>query len=187
MKLQLVFIFLLLFNPLNAQKLLSGFITNELNLPLAGAEIFVKNAAELRTIADQNGYYEMFLNPGEYYLVFSADGYQDRESYLGMRDADTKKDIQLFPMKLSEVQDVKVSAKKYNVGRDKIMKVVAHREQLNQWSYPHEVDVYIKATEQRDKTQKAKEPNERTDKDPTEEGPKIPTRRGRIASGLCAT
>jgi len=173
-KLQLVFIFLLLFNPLNAQKLLSGFITNELNLPLAGAEIFVKNAAELRTIADQNGYYEMFLNPGEYYLVFSADGYQDRESYLGMRDADTKKDIQLFPMKLSEVQDVKVSAKKYNVGRDKIMKVVAHREQLNQWSYPHEVDVYIKATEQRDKTQKAKEPNERTDKDPTEEGPKIP-------------
>jgi len=173
-KLQLVFIFLLLFNPLNAQKLLSGFITNELNLPLAGAEIFVKNAAELRTIADQNGYYEMFLNPGEYYLVFSADGYQDRESYLGMRDADTKKDIQLFPMKLSEVQDVKVSAKKYNVGRDKIMKVVAHREPLNQWSYPHEVDVYIKATEQRDKTQKAKEPNERTDKDPTEEGPKIP-------------
>jgi len=173
-KLQLVFIFLLLFNPLNAQKLLSGIITNELNLPLAGAEIFVKNAAELRTIADQNGYYEMFLNPGEYYLVFSADGYQDRESYLGMRDADTKKDIQLFPMKLSEVQDVKVTAKKYNVGRDKIMKVVAHREQLNQWSYPHEVNVYIKATEQRDKTQKAKEPNERTDKDPTEEGPKIP-------------
>jgi len=52
--------------------------------------------------------------------------YQDREAFLGMRDADTKRDIQLFPMKLSEAQEVKVTAKKSNVGRDKIMKVVAH-------------------------------------------------------------
>lgn len=96
MKYLLVFLFLLILNTLHAQKLLSGFITNELNLPLGGAEIFVKNAAELRTIADQNGYFEMYLNPGEYYLVFTADGYQDRESYLGMRDAETKKTCNCF-------------------------------------------------------------------------------------------
>jgi len=165
------------------QRLLSGFITNEQNIPLAGAEIFVKNASDLRTIADQNGYYEMYLNPGEYYLVYTADGYQDRESYLGMRDADTKRDIQLFAMKLSEVADVKVSAKKYNVGRDKILKVVAHRSQLNQWAYPHEVDVYIKATEQRDQLSKenpkAQEKKEKqaartNEGDLLEESPQIP-------------
>jgi len=156
------------------QKRLSGLITNEANLPLAGAEIFVKNAAEMRTVADANGYYEMYLNPGEYYLVFTADGYQDREAYLGMRDAESKKDIQLFPMKLSEVQDVRVTAKKSNVGRDKIMKVVEHREQLNQWAYPHEVDVYIKATEQRENTAKEKNQNTRTDQDPTEQQKKEP-------------
>jgi hypothetical protein len=167
--------FIFLFSGLGfGQKLLSGFVTNEANLPLAGAEIFVKNAAEMRTVADANGYYEMYLNPGEYYLVFTADGYQDREAYLGMRDAETKKDIQLFPMKLSEVQDVRVTAKKTNVGRDKIMKVVAHREQLNQWSYPHEVDVYIKATEQRENTAKEKNQNNRTDQDPTEQQAKEP-------------
>jgi hypothetical protein len=83
------------------QRLLSGFVTNESNLPLAGAEIFVKSATDMRTVADAQGYYEMYLNIGEYYLVFTADGYQDREAFLGMRDADTKRDIQLFPMKLS--------------------------------------------------------------------------------------
>jgi len=165
---------LILANVLQGQRMLSGIITNEQQIPLAGAEIFVKNASELRTIADQNGYYQMYLNPGEYYLVFSADGYQDREAYLGMRDADTKKDIQLFAMKVTEVQDIKVSAKKYNVGRDKILKVVAHKDQINQWAYAHEVDVYIKATEQREQTQQTKNKNQKTDDDPQLDGPKVP-------------
>ena len=183
MKLPVLLFFIFIPALFFGQRLLSGFITNEQNIPLAGAEIFVKNASDLRTIADQNGYYEMYLNPGEYYLVYTADGYQDRESYLGMRDADTKRDMQLFAMKLSEVADVKVSAKKYNVGRDKILKVVAHRSQLNQWAYPHEVDVYIKATEQRDhftkENPKAQEKKEKQDArtnegDLLEESPKIP-------------
>jgi len=157
-----------------SQRLLSGYITNENNLPLAGAEIFVKNVTELRTVADAQGYYEMYLNVGEYYLVFTADGYQDREAYLGMRDNDVQRDIQLFPMKLSEVQEVRVTAKKSNVGRDKIMKVVAQREQLNPWNYPHEVDVYIKATEQRENTAKNKNEPSPTDQDPLENQGKIP-------------
>jgi hypothetical protein len=174
MRTALIFLFIFCSGFGFGQKRLSGLITNEANLPLAGAEIFVKNAAEMRTVADANGYYEMYLNPGEYYLVFTADGYQDREAYLGMRDSESKKDIQLFPMKLSEVQDVRVTAKKSNVGRDKIMKVVEHREQLNQWAYPHEVDVYIKATEQRENTAKEKNQNTRTDQDPTEQQKKEP-------------
>ena len=157
-----------------SQRLLNGYITNENNLPLAGAEIFVKNVTELRTVADAQGYYEMYLNVGEYYLVFTADGYQDREAYLGMRDNDVQRDIQLFPMKLSEVQEVRVTAKKSNVGRDKIMKVVAQREQLNPWNYPHEVDVYIKATEQRENTAKNKNEPSPTDQDPLENQGKIP-------------
>ncbi len=160
MKTRTLLFFICLVGTSFGQKLLSGYITNELNIPLAGAEIFVKSATDLRTVADAQGYYEMYLNPGEYYLVFTANGYQDRESFLGMADADTKRDMQLFPMRLTDVQDVRVSAKKTNVGRDKIMKVVEHREQLNQWSYPHEVDVYIKATEQRENTAKPKKENE---------------------------
>ena len=168
MKALALFTFILLISNSFAQRLLSGFVTNESNFPLAGAEIFVKNATDMRTVANAKGYYEMYLNVGEYYLVFTTDGYQDKEAFLGMRDADTKRDIQLFPMKLSEVQEVRVTAKKSNVGRDKIMKVVAHREQLNQWSYPHEVDVYIKATEQRENIAKPKNENTRSDQDPTE-------------------
>ena len=93
MRTALIFLFIFCSGFGFGQKRLSGLITNEANLPLAGAEIFVKNAAEMRTVADANGYYEMYLNPGEYYLVFTADGYQDREAYLGMRDAESKKDM----------------------------------------------------------------------------------------------
>ena len=168
MKTSLFLFLIFLVSPLFGQKILSGYVSNEQNIPLAGAEIFVKNASDLRTVADANGYYEMLLNPGEYYLVFTAEGYQDREFYLGMRDADAKQNMQLFPMRLTDIQDVRVSAKKSNVGRDKIMKVVEHRDQLNQWSYPHEVDVYIKATEQRENTAKPKKENNKTDQDPTE-------------------
>jgi hypothetical protein len=81
-KTRALFFFICLVGTSFGQKLLSGYITNELNIPLAGAEIFVKSATDLRTVADANGYYEMFLNPGEYYLVFTANGYQDRESFL---------------------------------------------------------------------------------------------------------
>jgi hypothetical protein len=177
-----LFCFLVLAQFSFSQRLLSGYIINEQNFPLAGAEIFVKNASELRTVADKNGYYEMYLNPGEYYLVFSAEGYQDRESYLGMKDQNCKRDMQLFPMRLSEVQGIKVTVKKTNVGRDKIMKVVEKREQMNPWSYPHEVDVYIKATEQRENVAPEKKTNAKkkadtlnveqeaiTDSDPLEE------------------
>jgi hypothetical protein len=146
----LTLFFLFLFGSAYGQRLLNGVITNEQNLPLAGAEVFAKNSTELRTVADANGYFEMYLNPGEYYLVFTAEGYQDRELYLAMRDQEARRDMQLFPMKLSDIQDVRVTAKKTNVGRDKIMKVVEKREQINLWNYPHEVDVYIKATEQRE-------------------------------------
>jgi hypothetical protein len=161
---------LFLFGSAYGQRLLNGVITNEQNLPLAGAEVFAKNSTELRTVADANGYFEMYLNPGEYYLVFTAEGYQDRELYLAMRDQEARRDMQLFPMKLSDIQDVRVTAKKTNVGRDKIMKVVEKREQINPWNYPHEVDVYIKATEQRETVVKEKKENHRKDQDPLEEG-----------------
>jgi hypothetical protein len=165
------------------QRLLNGVVSNEQNLPLAGAEVFVKNASDMRTVADVNGYFEMLLNPGEYYLVFTAEGYQDRELYLGMKDQDARHDIQLYPMKLSEVQDIRVTAKKTNVGRDKIMKVVEKREQINPWNYPHEVDVYIKATEQRDqivkenskaKERKDKQQAQGNEADLLNEAPKVP-------------
>jgi hypothetical protein len=136
------------------QNALKGVVKDEKNIPIPFAKVYVKNSTELRVQANSNGEYIMRLMPGEYFLVYSAIGYDDREAYAVIKDKDEFKDIQLFPLTLQNVADVEVSAKKSNPGREIMLKVVAKKEQLNQWNYPHSVSVYTKAFEKIDNTEK---------------------------------
>ena len=88
-----------------AQQLLSGVVLDERNIPIPHAKVFVKNSADLRTLADVNGYYEFRLFPGEYFMVFSATGYDDRESYITINEVPVKRDIQLFPSKIQDLAE----------------------------------------------------------------------------------
>lgn len=152
----LFLLFLLLCFSGNTQRLLTGTITDESNNPIPFARVYVKNSTDLRVQADVNGVYEMRLLEGEYFLVFSASGYADRESYIVINPTDTKRDIQLFPLKVEELEGVDIVTKRTNPGRDIMMKVVAKRDQINPWNYPHSVDVYIKASEKITRTGKDK-------------------------------
>ncbi len=166
MKIQKIVLFLFLVLPVfsgQAQRLLSGTITDEKNNPIPFAKVYVKNSADLRVQADVNGVYEMRLFEGEYFLVFSAAGYEDRESYIVINPMDAKRDIQLFPLKVKELEGFDLTAKKTNPGRDIMLKVVEKRDQINPWNVPHTVDVYIKASEKITRTGKEK-------KDKDEEG-----------------
>ncbi len=174
MKKYVLFLFLvcLSFNA-HLQQFVRGVITDEHNLPIPYAKVFVKNAAENRTVADINGKYEMGLMPGEYFLIFSATGFTDRETYLPLSNNDVVKNMQLFPETTKELGEVSVAVKKTNPGRDIMLEVVSKREKINPWNYAHTVDVYIKATEKLDVKQKDKnKDNERTDADPLESGKK---------------
>jgi hypothetical protein len=153
---QFILLTLLIFLSGNAvaQQLLSGVVLDERNIPIPHAKVFVKNSADLRTLADVNGYYEFRLFPGEYFMVFSATGYDDRESYITINEVPVKRDIQLFPSKIQDLADVDVSAKKTNPGREIMLEVVKKRDQINPWNYPHTVDGYIKATEKLDRKEK---------------------------------
>lgn len=154
----LLFLLLLIGLGSNAQRLLTGVITDETNSPIPFARVFVKNDADLRVQADVNGVYEMRLFEGEYFLVFSSMGYQDRESYIVINSVDTtRRDIQLFPAKVQELEAFDLVTKRTNPGRDIMMKVVEKRDQINPWNYPHTVDVYIKASEKITRTGKEKE------------------------------
>lgn len=132
------------------QRFLKGTVKDKEKRIIPYAKIYVKNDPTLRTVCDGNGYYEMGLMPGEYYLVVTAMGYEDREYYLGMGDADVVKDFQLYPPNLKTVEDVVVSVKKSNPGREIMLKVVNKRDSINPWNRPHQVSVYIKASEKLD-------------------------------------
>jgi len=170
----LVLVFSFLNAILFAQQFVRGTISDERNVPIPFAKVFVKNNAEQRTVSDESGKYELSVLPGEYFLVFSATGFQDREAYVGVNNLDLIRDIQLFPIKIQELQNVEVTAKKSNPGREIMLEVVKKREQINPWNYPHSVDVYIKATEKLDVKEKDKKNNddEQTDSDPLENAEK---------------
>jgi len=134
-----------------AQFGLSGNIMDETGESIPFAKVYVKNSADLRTIADAEGHYELRLFPDEYFLVFSALGYEDRESYVTISDGDQTKDIVLFPTAIQELEDITVAAKKTNPGRDIMLKIVAKRDTINPWNHPHTVHGYIRATEKIDR------------------------------------
>ena len=144
-------VFVLISTVLLGQKILSGTISDERNIPIPFAKLYIKNNAELRTVADANGYYELQLYPGEYFIVFNAQGYQERESYIVVNEQGIRRDIQLFPLKINELEDIEVSVKKSNPGRDIMLNVVKIRDKINPWNYPHTVDVYIRASEKVDR------------------------------------
>ena len=147
MKVVFLLIFLFFQTTSFAQQLFSGVISDERNTPIPHAKLFVKNTDGLRTIADANGYFEMRLMPGEYYVIITSTGYDNLEYYLPMSDSPILKNFNLEPTKIQDIIDVEVSAKKTNPGRDIMLEVVKRRDQINQWNYPHKVEVYTRATE----------------------------------------
>lgn len=163
----LSFLFVLCAQFSHAQNLVSGVVTDEFDAPIPFAKIYVKNSADLRTEANVNGYYEMRLNPGEYFLVFAAGGFDSREAYLTITDLDVVKNIQLFPS-TQDFEEVEVSAKKSNPGREIMLKVVAKRDSINQWNHPHTVQGYIRATEKITPTEKGEKAKEEEEKKETE-------------------
>ena len=170
-RIQFLFLVLILSFSGLSQRFLKGTVVDEKQQPIPYAKLYVKNDPSLRTVCDVAGYFEMGLMPGEYYLVITATGYEDREYYLGMRDADVIKTFKLFPPNVKEVEDVVVSTKKSNPGREIMLKVVNKRDTINPWNYPHTVDVYIKASEKLDYP-KQKEKEKEENEEPTFEAPK---------------
>lgn len=155
-------IFLLIFSSSVgfAQQFLTGVVKDEMDNPIPFAQVYVKNSAELRTVADEFGAYRVSLFPGEYFLVVEAIGFQTREFYEVMKDKPIQRDIQLFPISIKELEAVQVVAKKSNPGRDIMLRVVERREQINLWNYPHRVEGYTRATETLDKKQKLEKQKE---------------------------
>src|SRR5690606_8265285 len=92
-----------------AQRTLSGYVLDERNNPIPMAKVFVKDSADVRTVCTPEGYFEVRLMPGEYFLIVTSTGYEVREVYISMDDADQSRDINLLPMQLQSIEDMEVS------------------------------------------------------------------------------
>lgn len=152
----------------NAQEILKGKIVDETNIGIPMAEVYVKNMPELRVRADVEGNYLMRLQDGEYYLVFKATGFEDREVFVGVNEGGNIKNIQLFPLDVKDIDEFDFSVKQTNVGREMIKNVVAIKDQLDFNQYEYKCDVYIKAKEERKTEEESKNDNDKEPRDPYE-------------------
>ncbi|MDR0802074.1 DUF5686 and carboxypeptidase regulatory-like domain-containing protein [Fluviicola sp.] len=136
---------------------LSGTVLDEKKLPIPFANVYVKNNTDLRTQTDENGKFSLQLFDGEYFVIVSATGYTEREVYVIIANREAIKEIQLFPIRINELEEAEISVKRTNPGREIMLEVVKKRDQISQWSHPHTTDVYIKATESIARKEKEKE------------------------------
>ena len=157
-------IFLLFIQSGLSQAVLKGQIVDETGLGVPMAEVFVKDMPELRTTADVEGNYLIrFDLDGDYYLVYRAMGYEDREVFVPIYEGENIKNIQLFPLNIKDLDEFSYSVKRTNPGRDIIKRVVEIKDQLDFNQYPYKCDVYIKAKEE--KIDKSKSKNDDDDED----------------------
>lgn len=156
---------LLLFPILSfSQYVLKGKVYDEGESGIPFADVYVKNRPELRARADIEGNYLMRLEVGEYYMVFSANGYDSREHYMVVHERDNFFDIQLFPVKVTDFDEVSYSTKRRNVGRDIVLRTVEIKNDIDYNQYAYSSDVYIRAVKETEKTPR-KNKNSKRDKE----------------------
>lgn len=163
---RIVFFILFLSSFAFGQQKLSGVVSDENGEVIPFATIYIKNSEDDRTKADANGYYEMRLFTGEYFLVIQATGYDTRETYVTISEKDEIKDIQLFTSRSMDLDQIEYVQKKSNPGREIMLKVVAKKDSISFWQYPHIVHGYIRATEKVELKEKKKDKKE-DNEDPT--------------------
>ena len=85
MKQFLLSIAIMLFGVLysDAQKVVSGVVTDDAGVPLIGANVLAKEAAAIGTITDVDGSYKLQIPENVTTLVFSYAGYSTKEMEIG--------------------------------------------------------------------------------------------------------
>lgn len=121
-----------------------GTIKNQDGDPLQYATIFVKETGS-GSIANERGYYELRLAPGNYTLVFQFLGHQTRIEKVAIgqlfKDLDIVLTEQTLDLKTVEIYEGREDPA-YTVMRKAIAKASYHRQQLDSY----EAMVYIKGS-----------------------------------------
>lgn len=159
---------LFLSTSVHSQYLVEGKVVDEYNRPLPKVEVYVKYGEESPHQTDENGHFQFYFQPGEIYLILSLKGYEKKEVFVPVLRQDQTLNIQMIPAFTGELDDIIIKAKKVNIGREIIQKVVRHKDTISQWNYSHNVSVYIKT---KDINALSKASNESNNTDDLSENP----------------
>ncbi|MDX1446906.1 DUF5686 family protein, partial [Lishizhenia sp.] len=147
---QLLIILLTLLGTIHVygQDLLKGKVVDENYQPIPFVDIFLRGQNnQYRVRSDVEGNYSVNLENGSYRVIYAATGYEKKEVFIAVKKGENVQNVQLFPMRIQDIDEVEISGSKKNPGREIILKVVRRKDSLDFNQYPYSCDVYIKATE----------------------------------------
>lgn len=134
-------------SPILSQSL-EGVITDELDIPIPYATIYVKNRPEFRTVSSEKGTYKLYLDVGSYDVVVQYLGFQTVERFVVIRQGINPMNFQLIPS-TNQLSEIEIKVKRTNPGHEIIKKVVERKDTINPEQFAYSVDVYLRASEKR--------------------------------------
>ena len=124
---------------------IEGYIYNDEDETVPFVHIFIKQTSS-GTTSDENGYFFLSLNPGEYDFIYSAIGYETRTIKTLITDTDTKTDIKLKSSDF-ELDEVVVKAEKRDAAYGIIKNAIDNKEKYLTQFKSLKAELYIKAYE----------------------------------------
>lgn len=138
---------------------LSGFIFDENNTPIPFAQVNVKNFPNLGARTNLEGFYEFFIEPNQYEVIYSSIGFESKT--LKIVVGQNKKVIKnvYLAESITELSEVEVKTKKGNVGYEIIKNVIANKDHLLDPFKGFTCQMYVKERETFDVKIKDKDKN----------------------------
>ncbi len=154
-KLLFTILFFTCFSVVTAQEyLVTGTVTNAKLEPLPYVSVRVKEL-QTGTTTDKAGIYKLQLEPGKYDLVFSMVGYKTQVITIAI----TKNYTQNIILQLDEesmMNAVQVTGIKKDHAEEYVRNVIRNKDVILGASQNYSCNIYIKATDENDFTQKKK-------------------------------
>lgn len=141
----LIVTFLIILNTISLQaQELSGTITDEAGRPVPWATVFVKELM-FGTVANQDGGFELKLDPGEYTCVFQSMGYQTETRQVSVTRKTTPLRIILKPM-VYNLSGVVVSSSGEDPAYSIMRQVIKKAPEYARMVLRYKADVYLRGT-----------------------------------------
>ena len=140
----IVFVFIMMGNVLNGQSI-EGFVVNEQAEPIPYVNIFVRQLAS-GTTTDENGYFILTMDPGEYDFVISSIGYETKNAVVKIDGIDEAN----FELVSSDykLEEVTIKASKKDPAYEIIQNVIDNKKKYQSQIETYRCEIYVKAVEE---------------------------------------
>ena len=139
---------------------LSGFVFDKDNNPIPFAQVNVKNFTNLGARANLEGFYEFFIEEGQYEVIYSSIGFESKTLKVVVKQNSSATQNIYLSESITQLSEVEVKTKRTNVGYDIIKNVIANKDNLRDPFKGFTCQMYVKERETFDIKIKEKDEDE---------------------------